>query len=175
MAVEYLAGATDAFWWRANNYFMYFNPQTNVWQFLPTDFDYTFGNGNRPETFTKYRDFGQRLPNGKRPYYPLVDKLIYENKEINQKFENILITITKGVFNSAVLNARIDAYVKQIEADVVWDYEIDRSNRPGRDRGWTKADFYKSLDAHVKSTYQGLKPWIKGRAETVTKQLGTSA
>ncbi|KAG0293023.1 hypothetical protein BGZ97_005444, partial [Linnemannia gamsii] len=52
MALEYLTGAWDAFWWRGNNYFMYFNPQRKVWQFIPTDFDQTFSTNTHPEVDT---------------------------------------------------------------------------------------------------------------------------
>ncbi|KAF9900029.1 hypothetical protein EC991_008014 [Linnemannia zychae] len=171
MAVEYLTGAWDSFWWRANNYFMYFNPQRNVWQFLPTDFDHTFTDGNRPGVETTYKDYGQVLPGGGKPDFPLVNKVIYENKDTNREFENILLTVTKGVFNSGVLDARIDAYVTQLEQDVAWDFSIDRSNRPGVKPSYTIETFRKSINGPGKS----LKAWISGRAKSVPRQIGGSS
>ncbi|KAG0365652.1 hypothetical protein BGX24_004014 [Mortierella sp. AD032] len=167
MAVEYLTGAWDSFWWRANNYFMYFNPQRNVWQFLPTDFDHTFTNGNREGVETTYKKFGQTPP----VKFPLVDKLIHENKDTIREFENILLAITNGAFNKAVLNPRINAFVTQIEQDVIWDYTIDRSNRAGVDPKWTIEIFRKTINDPGKS----LKAWINNRAESVPSQVGKSS
>ncbi|KAF9953104.1 hypothetical protein BGZ70_000359 [Mortierella alpina] len=172
MAVEYLAGAWDAAWWRAHNYFMYLNPQSKLWQLIPTDFDHTFSTGNRPGVDTTYREYNQGLVKGKLTDHPLVTKLIYKNKDINKRFENILLTITQGVFNSEVLDARIDAYAAQIEQDVAWEFSIDRSDVPGRKHAWTMADFHNSLTLPVKNVKNGLKPWIAMRAESVPKQVG---
>ncbi|KAG0040064.1 hypothetical protein BGZ82_005535 [Podila clonocystis] len=171
MTVEYLTGAWDSFWWRANNYFMYFNPQRKVWQFIPTDFDHTFSDGNRPGVETTYKDYGQTLPGGGKPDFPLVNKVIYENKDTNREFEKILLTITKGIFNNGVLDARIDAYMTQIEQDVAWDYSIDRSRLPGKNPAWTIATFRKSINGPGKS----LKAWISGRAKSVPRQIDRSS
>ncbi|KAG0295162.1 hypothetical protein BGZ96_012450 [Linnemannia gamsii] len=170
MAVEYLTGAWDSFWWRSNNYFMYYNPQRKVWQFLPTDFDHTFTNGNRPGVETTYKDYGLSAPDEDKAAAPLVNKIIYKNKDTNREFENILLTITKGVFNSGVLDARIDGYVAQIEQDVAWDFSVDRSRRPGQDPGWTIAKFHKTIDDRNKS----LKAWINGRDDSVLREIGRS-
>ncbi|KAF9921518.1 hypothetical protein FBU30_008416 [Linnemannia zychae] len=169
MAVEYLTGAWDLFWFKANNYFMYFNPQLKVWQFIPTDFDHTFSSFGREGIDTTYKDYGYTLPNGKKPNIPLVDKVIYENKDTNREFEEILLAITKGVFNPEVLDARIDAYVDQIEDDVSWDFSIDRSRFPGKDPAWTVAKF-KKVSTAVKN--KGLKVWIRNRSKSVFKELG---
>ncbi|KAG0361503.1 hypothetical protein BGX24_005326 [Mortierella sp. AD032] len=170
MAVEYLTGSWDSFWWRANNYFMYFNPQLKVWQFIPTDFDHTFTDGNRPGVETTYKDYGEVLPSGGKPDFPLVNKVIYDNKDTNREFEKILLTITKGVFNNGVLDARIDALVRQIEQDVAWDYSIDRSRRPGANPDYTISTFHKSIN----DPRESLKAWINGRAKSVPRQIGRS-
>ncbi|KAG0080522.1 hypothetical protein BGZ92_000622 [Podila epicladia] len=169
MAIEYLTGAWDSFWWRANNYFMYFNPQLKVWQFIPTDFDHTFSDGHRPGVETTYKDYGQTLLGGGKPDFPLVNKVIYENKDTNREFDNILLTIANGVFNNGVLDARIDAYMMQIEQDVAWDYSVDRSRLPGVNPAWTIATFRKSINGPVKS----LKAWINSRAKSVPHQISS--
>ncbi|KAG0259188.1 hypothetical protein DFQ27_004202 [Actinomortierella ambigua] len=173
MAVEYLTGAWDNFWWRGNNYFMYFNPQLQVWQFLPTDFDNTFGTSVHKDVDTTYRNYGRFLRE-KKDNTPVVSKLIYLNKDINKYFEDILLTITKGVFNSKVLNPRIDAYMKQIEKDVDWDQTIDRSKRPGRVLDKTMDSFHQAVTGigPLKSLPFGIKSWIAKRAKSVPEQLG---
>ncbi|KAF8930748.1 hypothetical protein BGZ47_000406 [Haplosporangium gracile] len=170
MALEYLTGAWDASWRRGHNFFMYYNPQRKVWQFIPTDFDHTFNSGNRPDAHESYKKFGEsHLDHADRP---LVNKLIYQNKDINQLFEAILLTITQDVFNSRVLDARIDAYEKQIEQDVAWDYSIDRSRRPGTKSHWTIDFFHGSTKGRAGKTIHGLKPWIAIRAKSVPAQIG---
>ncbi|KAF9322334.1 hypothetical protein BG003_000004 [Podila horticola] len=176
MAVEYLTGAWDNFWWRGHNFFMYYNPQREVWQFIPTDFDHTFSDGNRPDVQTTYKQFAQTHMQEKDKDHPLITKLIYQNEDINKQFETILSDITQSVFNSRVLDARINAYQKLIEEDVAWDYSIDRSQVPGRDLDWTIIDFRRSIKGYRtrrnKENKRGLKPWISSRAESVPNQIG---
>ncbi|KAG0257504.1 hypothetical protein DFQ27_005080 [Actinomortierella ambigua] len=174
MAIEYLAGAWDSFWWRGHNFFMYHNPETKVWQFIPTDFDHTFNNGNRPNGDMPYQNFLPLHHSRKFTARPLVTKLIYKNKDINKKFENILHTITREVFNSEVLDARIDAYEQQIGPEVAWDYSIDRTDKPGKSvhRGFDtfhtaiKGKTIKPKD-NTGKLIRGLKPWIAARANRV--------
>ncbi|KAK3840983.1 MAG: coth protein-domain-containing protein [Linnemannia gamsii] len=172
MALEYLAGAWDSFWWRGNNYFMYFNPQRKVWQFIPTDFDHTFTSDSHPDVDTTYKKFAQsRLRNGSKNH-PLVTKLIYKNKDINKQFENTLLTISRGVFNNKALDARINAYETQIKQDVAWDFSIDRSKQPGENLDWKITDFHNAIKGPVKNVPDGIKPWIASRAKSVPGQIG---
>ncbi|KAF9375936.1 hypothetical protein CPB97_011145 [Podila verticillata] len=170
MALEYLTGAWDSFWWRGNNYFMYYNPQREIWQFIPTDFDHSFSNGERPDVETTYKKYAQTILARKKR--PLVTKLIYKNKDINKKFESILLTITHDVFNNKVLDELIDSYETQIEEEVAWDYSIDRSKLPGKDLGWTIDDFHASIRGPVETVPNGIKPWIKERVKSVARQIG---
>ncbi|GJJ75477.1 spore coat protein H [Entomortierella parvispora] len=166
MALEYLAGAWDAFWWNGNNYFMYYNPQSKVWQFIPSDFDHTFNSGgNRLQAEASYKTYGENglVFNNQ----PLVSKLILKNKDINRKFETILSTITEGVFNSEALEGRMKAYETQLEKEVEWDLSIDRSNLPGTNRGWTINKFHKS----IWKLQSSIARWIRNRSESVAHQF----
>ncbi|KAG0238111.1 hypothetical protein BGW42_007102 [Actinomortierella wolfii] len=171
IALEYLTGHWDAYWWKGNNYFMYNNPETKKWQFIPTDFDTTFSDGNQPDVDVDYKTFAKRRLARKGKDHPLITKLIYKNKDINAKFEDILLTITTAVFNNKALDARIDAYKTQIEQDVAWDYSIDRSAQPGKNYGWTITDFRNSITGPVESVNFGIKPWISRRAKSVPTQV----
>ncbi|KAF9436986.1 hypothetical protein BGZ76_002341 [Entomortierella beljakovae] len=171
MAMEYLAGAWDAYWWKGNNYFMYFNPTEARWQFIPTDFDSTFSDGNLADVLTTYKKFAARRLARKGKDHPLITKLIYKNKEINARFEAILGQFVKKTFNPTVLEPRINAYEKMIQDEVQWDYALDRSKNPGKTFGFTITDFHKSITGPVKNVNQGIKPWIKARAKDTPPQL----
>jgi len=176
MALEYLTGASDAFWWNAHNYYMYYNPQSKVWQFLPVDFDHTFTAGNRLNVRETYKEYGQGCdgPNPKSPKAkssPLVTKLICNNRDINKMFETILLTITHDVFNNAALEGRVYIYETQLEQEVAWDLSIDRSRLPGTDFKWNITNFHKLIWGPFKTTHKGLMPWIKSRGESVAHQF----
>ncbi|KAG0370100.1 coth protein-domain-containing protein [Gamsiella multidivaricata] len=175
MAMEYLAGSWDAYWWKGNNYFMYFNPTEARWLFLPTDFDSTFSDGNLNDVLTTYKKFAARRLARSGKDHPLITKLIYKNKDINARFEQILLSIVNGVFNSNVLEPRINAYEKMIADEVKWDYSLDRSKNPGKTFNFTITDFHKSITGPVTGVNNGIKPWIKSRAKDVPKQVQKSA
>ncbi|KAG0233586.1 hypothetical protein BGW42_007335 [Actinomortierella wolfii] len=172
MSMDYLTGAWDSFWFKSKNYYIYYNPESKVWQVIPTDFDHTFSAGDRPGIEVPYKEFGQKLANGKRPEFPLVNKLIYENKDINKQFETTLLTITKKVFNNKALDARLDAYVKLLEEDVAWDFAIDRSKFPGKRNKWTVETFRKSVNGGPEVYPNPIKNWVSRRAKRVFDQLG---
>ncbi|KAG0238325.1 hypothetical protein BGW42_005558 [Actinomortierella wolfii] len=174
MVLEYLTGAWDSSWWRANNYMMYFNPEQGRWQFLPVDFDSSFSSADKPDVETTYRRFAQGRMQKKNKDHPLVTKLIYKNKDINRRFETILLDVTKKAFNNKILDPLIDAYEKQIQDEVAWDLTIDRSKLPGIDLGWTLADFHKSIRGPIEKIPSGIKPWIRGRAKSVPLQIGNA-
>ncbi|KAF9376485.1 hypothetical protein BGX21_003477 [Mortierella sp. AD011] len=174
MAMEYLTGNWDAYWWKGNNYFMYYNPVEARWLFLPTDFDSTFSDGGLADVLTTYKNFAAKRLARKGKDHPLITKLIYKNKDINARFENILLTIVKKVFNTKTLEARINAYETMIQDEVKWDYSLDRSKNPGKTTGFTITDFHKSITGGVKGVNIGIKPWIKDREDSVPTQVSTA-
>ncbi|KAG0270461.1 hypothetical protein DFQ27_006673 [Actinomortierella ambigua] len=173
MALEFLTGHWDAYWWKGNNYFMYFNVETKVWQFIPTDFDVTFSDGGRADVDVDYKQFAASRLRRKGKDHPLITKLIYKNKDIAARFEFILKSIANAVFTDKVLEPRITAFKELIKEDVAWDYSIDRSAQPGKNYGWTISDFFTSIDKPVKKTgYSinfGIRQWINKRAGALPK------
>ncbi|KAF9272476.1 hypothetical protein BGZ88_004747 [Linnemannia elongata] len=171
MVMEYLGGAWDGSWWKGNNFLMYFNPTEARWQFIPTDFDSTFSDGNLADVAVPYKQFAASRLRRKGKDHPLITKLIYKNKEINKEFEKILKNTVQKVFNNAVLDPRIAAYEKFIEAEAAWDFSIDRSKNPGKDPKFTISTFHNSLTGPVTGISYGVKPWINYRATDVPKQI----
>ncbi|KAF9118751.1 hypothetical protein BGX30_004334 [Mortierella sp. GBA39] len=171
MVLEYLAGAWDGSWWKGNNFFMYFNPTQARWQFIPTDFDSTFSDGSLADVAVPYKQFAASRLRRKGKDHPLVSKLILKNKEINKEFETILKNTVQKVFNNAVLDPRIAAYEKFIEAEAAWDFSLNRSKNPGKDPKYTISTFHQSLTGPVTGITYGVKPWISYRAADVPKQI----
>ncbi|KAG0044145.1 hypothetical protein BGZ83_010629 [Gryganskiella cystojenkinii] len=171
MALEYLTGAYDNFWWNAHNYYMYYNPQRKVWQYIPIDFDHTFGTGNSLDVDEPYKEFAQTCEGPNPKSTPLVSKLICKNKDINKKFETILLTITNDVFNNAAMEERVRAYETQMEQEVAWDLSIDRSTLPGSDLKWDIGNFHKSIWGRYKTVHKGVMPWVEYRGKSVARQF----
>ncbi|KAF9159272.1 hypothetical protein DFQ26_006743 [Actinomortierella ambigua] len=176
MAVDYLAGAWDSFWARGHNYFMYLHPQTNLWQFLPSDFDHSFNDDKRPNPDLPYREWTPKQGSQGFTGRPLVTKLIIENKAINKMFETIVLRITDKVFNREALYPLIDAHTKRIANEVDWDVKIDRSHLPGNPFKRSMKHFYVDIgeDTPKYSGGQvlGIKPYVKWRANYVRANVG---
>ncbi|KAG0042441.1 hypothetical protein BGZ83_000452 [Gryganskiella cystojenkinii] len=175
MALEYLGGAFDNYWFSASNYFMYRNPTLRSsspmgkWQWLPTDFDGTFGNGAPSSTLDSYKKWNDALNTGAQDH-PLVGKLILQNKDIQARFEKILTEIVQTAFKPEALLPRIDTYNKMLSLDAQWDYSLKRVS-PGIDNGFTFEDFNRNLDARTKDMSYSLKGWVTDMAKLVAAEL----
>ncbi|KAI1317775.1 hypothetical protein EDD11_007797 [Mortierella claussenii] len=168
MALEYLSGAFDNYWMAGSNYFMYFNPKLGTqgkWQWVPTDFDGTFGNGFPTATLSSY----QTLYNF-QPDHPLVSKLIIKNKEINALFEQTLKDIVGWAFKPDGLFPRIMIYNQMLAEDYKWDLSINRTG-PGIRNNYTFDDFNNNLDNVTTNMQTSLKGWIRDMSALVATQL----
>ncbi|KAG0345169.1 hypothetical protein BG005_001419 [Podila minutissima] len=144
MALEYLGAAFDNYWMSASNYFIYKNPTmgpTGKWQWLPTDFDGTFGNGSPISTVDTYKNWYD-FKDGDRP---LVSKLILQNKDINALFEQVLKELVSTAFKPEALVPRIQTYNKMLSLDAQWDISLIRKS-PGINNGLTFDDFNNNLN-----------------------------
>lgn len=174
MAMEYLGGSWDAYWWSGSNYFLYFNPALGPdkppkgkWQWISTDFDGTFGDGDPTDTLTTYQAYADFSKHDR----PMVTKLILQSPELNKRFNQTLKDIVSYAFKPEALFPRLEAYEKMLEKDVAWDYSIDRSGYPGKTNAWTVLDFHNSLKGEVKDMKLGIRPWIEMRMQGLEKDL----
>ncbi|KAF9436624.1 hypothetical protein BGZ76_003421 [Entomortierella beljakovae] len=172
MAMEYLGGSWDAYWWSGSNYFMYFNPtlqgiRDGKWQWISTDFDGTFGDGDPTEVLTTYQTYADFNAHDR----PMISKLILKNTEINKRFETIIKEIVGWAFKPEALVPRIEAFEKLLSKEVEWEYSIDRTGYPGKTNAWTIQDFHQSLRGPVKDMNLGVIPWIEGRAKDLQAQM----
>ncbi|KAF9319932.1 hypothetical protein BGZ91_004858 [Linnemannia elongata] len=169
MALEYLTGAFDNYWRSGSNYFMYFNPTLGAqgkWQWIPTDFDGTLGNGYSGSTILSYQTWVDFAPND----HPLVSKLILNNTAINPHFEQTLKELVQTVFKPEALFPRIMAYNQMLSLDYLWDVSINRTG-PGKFNGFTFDDFNNNLVNNTGHMSYSVKGWITDMSTLVSTQL----
>ncbi|KAG0316917.1 hypothetical protein BG000_004687 [Podila horticola] len=170
MALEYLGAAFDNYWMSASNYFIYKNPtmgSAGKWQWLPTDFDGTFGNGSPKSTVDTYKNWYDF----KDGDHPLVSKLILQNKDINALFEQVLKELVSTAFKPEALVPRIQTYNKMLSLDAQWDISLTRKS-PGINNGFTFDDFNNNLNVRTKDMSFGLIPFVQQMSNYVAQELG---
>ncbi|KAF9381814.1 hypothetical protein CPB97_007543 [Podila verticillata] len=138
------------------------------WQWLPTDFDGTFGNGAPTSRVPSYRNWYDFRAEGDRP---LVRKLIIENKEINGMFEQILKELVSTAFKMQSLKPRIEMYNQVLSVDAKWDYSLTRKS-PGINNNFTFEDFNNNLHTRTKDITTSLFGWVETVSSLVASDLG---
>ncbi|MFA5669707.1 MAG: CotH kinase family protein [Balneolaceae bacterium] len=161
MAIDILTGNWDNYWYNKNNYYLYFEPKSNRFEFIPYDYDNTFG-----IDFVG-KNWGTRDVNnwGANESRPLTDRIlaIPEFKNRLHFYINDFIT---SFFNETTLSYEIDRlYTLTKDAAILdtyrvldYDYTISQYH----------ASFTNSIGGHVK---YGLKPYITTRANSATNQI----
>ncbi|KAG0317554.1 hypothetical protein BGZ99_006215 [Dissophora globulifera] len=168
MALEYLMGGFDNYWMAGSNYFMYFNAQLGTqgkWQWIPTDFDGTFGSGFPTAVLPPYQTLYNFSPD-----HPLVSKLIIKNAAINALFEQTLKDIVGWAFKPDGLYPRIAMINQMLSLDYQWDRAIVRTG-PGLNPNYTFDDFNNNLDNVTKDMQTSIKGWIHDVSAMVATQL----
>jgi len=152
LALEYLAGHWDSYWFLTTNFITYhpaeetegtkWNYSKYKYYFIDQDFDQTWGIGMGqqldPLNFPKksYKEFigldWAHLNNDSFDSHTrvIVDKLIGcastdKDAKCTTKsyFESHLKSIVQHIFNPVALGGRIDAYKERLRPEVVWDTE----------------------------------------------------
>ncbi|KAI1317776.1 hypothetical protein EDD11_007798 [Mortierella claussenii] len=171
MALEYLMGGFDMYWYAGSNYFMYRNPTMapngGKWQFIPTDMDNTFGSGYPYIKLPSYKNYVDFTKNGERP---LVQKLILQNPKINALFERTLKEIVSTAFKPDAIRPRAEAYNKMLQQDAQWDLALVRKS-PGKDRNVTFDDFNTNLYNKTKDMQGGIMSWVNDMSALVATEL----
>ncbi|KAG0244502.1 coth protein-domain-containing protein [Mortierella sp. GBAus27b] len=172
MALEYLMGGFDMYWYSGSNYFMYKNPTLAQfypkWQWIPTDMDNTFGSGFPTSTLPSYKAYADFATLGPRP---LVQKLILESPQINALFEQTLKEIISTAFKAEAIQPRAEAYHRMLAKDAEWDYSLTRRS-PGTNRNFTFADFNTNLYNKTHSVQAGIVGWVQDVTAKVSAELG---
>eukprot|EP00833_Pecoramyces_ruminatium_P012371 jgi/Orpsp1_1/1186403/evm.model.d7180000050262.1 len=152
LALEYLAGHWDSYWFLTTNFITYHPAEETEgvkysytkykYYFIDQDFDQTWGIGMDqqfdPLNFPKksYKDYVNldwaNLNNDSYDSHTrvIVDKLIGCDSQDRDAtcttrtfFESHLKSIVQHIFNPVALGGRIDAYKERLRPEVIWDTE----------------------------------------------------
>ncbi len=168
LAVTTLTGSWDSYWFLKNNYYLYLDPASGLFQYIPFDFDNTMGiwwDGIYPGLDWSTRnvyDWGHPDP---LEFRPLVDRVLAV-PDFRDRYTLYLHLLLDGPFHPDTLNSRVLGL-----RSVIGDAAIEDTYRT-LDYGYTTQDFYSSytmaLGGHVT---QGLLPFITQRVNSAETQL----
>lgn len=166
LAVEVLTGHWDNIWFNKNNFYLYHNTETGLFEYIPYDLDNTYGiwwDGIYPGMNWGYRSpYSWGHPDEERP---LPDRLL-EFPLFRNRYTFYLKEILDNAFSPGVLHPPVDA----IHTMITPSAEADSFRT--LDYGYTITDFHNSytqpLGGHVP---YGLKPYIDVRSSSALGQL----
>lgn len=191
LAVEYLAGHWDSYWFLTTN-FMVYHPTDDAgnyrFYFVDQDFDQTWGvgmgDGYKPQEFPKrfYTDFvnvenwrdisKNSLDTTTRV---IVNRLIgcdgADSCVTKTLFEAHLQSIVQHIFNPVALGRKIDGYHSRLVDEIAWDTSIPRLHKgTRREYDFTFQDFEGNIENGNyagSKFYWGLKDWTETICNTV--------
>jgi spore coat protein H len=167
LAAEVLIGHWDNYFFNKNNYYLYHNPVTKKFTYLPYDMDNTFGVqwGVSNINNRNIHDWGN-LSGAKSP----LTYRILAVPEFKIKYENYLRTLIDSVFNEQVLFPVLDS-MKIILANAVESDPYFSGKWPS-DYGYTIKNWENSYNSPIDdhATF-GLKPYISDRVKSARSQF----
>ncbi|RCH86042.1 hypothetical protein CU097_006498 [Rhizopus azygosporus] len=166
LAINFLIGSWDGFWYQASNYYLNQDLVTKKWTLITYDFDETFGNGveDAGMNTVSYQNYSR--PGSERPLVTV----FLNNTYYQGVFENTLKTIVKRFFKPSVINPRLQAWSEMLKEDIAWTRAI-----PGRSPG-TKTTFtvQNFQDGLLGNGTDAISQWVTKRVTSITSQLNFS-
>ncbi len=165
LALEVLTGHWDGYSFNKNNFYLYHNPLTDKFEFIPYDIDNTFGIDWFGIDWAVRNIYSWASSEPR----PLTTRLL-QNQEYRDRFSFYMNEILDEHFNSGVFFPEIDAIKALIS--------LSASNDLYRtyDYGWTMTDFNNSFttfnNQHVK---YGIKDYITARRNASIAQLDVNS
>jgi len=163
MALDVITGNWDGYIYNKNNFYLYYNTNTDRFEYIPYDLDNTFG----IDWFG--RDWGTRdiydwrqHSSEVRPLY----KRLLDVPEIRDRYSFYMKQILDILADNDSLSAAIDQIRGMISSSVMNDQYYPQDY--GFDYNSFMNSYNQALDGHV--TY-GLKPYIQTRIASASEQL----
>ncbi|OUM57234.1 carbohydrate-binding module family 18 protein, partial [Piromyces sp. E2] len=175
MALEFLAYGTDNYWMVQGNYFLFKDTAKDLWYFIDSDFDMTFGHGSPGECIKTTLD-NYVLVKGNGSSRPLIDNIRSVSAN-NEYLKEAVKTIIKTVFNINFAGERLDSFAELIKDDVLWDYGLDRVSTASETnkRVYNSTHFEREIASTVDNGYPyPIKKWIIKRSDKVASQFKIS-
>ncbi|MBU1950445.1 MAG: CotH kinase family protein [Candidatus Eisenbacteria bacterium] len=174
-AIDVLIGNWDNYWYGANNYYLYHNPETDRFEYIPYDLDNTYGVdffgidwAERP--LSGWGDNGFGSTGGECP--PLIQRIL-NTPAFEAQIRRYLLELVNGPFRLVETEAAIDSLHAMIGA-YAFEGSFDHGNM---DWGYTTAMFHESYT--FPEEYRnwdwgwdyGLKPFIEDRTNFILQTI----
>jgi CotH protein/lamin tail-like protein len=162
MVVSTSCGSWDDYMWLANNYYLYHNRSTDKFEFIPYDYDNTFGIDWFGKDWAK-RDVYDFYNHGE--FRPLAKRIMSQDVFINE-FSFYLDEFYTNHYSLSILESEIDR-IHTLISDAAKD-DVFRTYDYGYSFNDFNRSFSESTGAHVK---YGIKPFISTRRQYSLDQL----
>lgn len=164
MAINFLIGSWDGFWYQASNYYLNNELVSDKWTLITYDFDEVFGNGLEDASLetTTYQNYSR--PGSQRP---LVDVFL-NNTYYDGVFQTTLKTIVKRFFKPSIMTPRLNAWAQMLQEDIVWTRGISGKFTTGTKTAFTLQDFQNGMTGN---TTDAINQWVTTRGNALKTQL----
>ncbi|ORX81842.1 hypothetical protein BCR32DRAFT_293063 [Anaeromyces robustus] len=196
LALEYLAGHWDSYWFLSTNFVTY-HPIDKIsasnyrFYFIDQDFDQTWGIGMSenydPEHFplkpyTEYLKVNWRKFTGESydtETRIIVDKLIgcdgLPTCPTKKLFEDHLKSIVQHIFNPVAMKRKVEGYKERLMEEMTWEFSLPHLHQGSTQKyQFTMNDFINNIEgANYEGCvfYWGIMDWTTAICDTVCKQF----
>ncbi|ORX83576.1 hypothetical protein BCR32DRAFT_266873 [Anaeromyces robustus] len=187
MAMEYLTGDWDGYWYTTSNFAVYDDPNESSngaykFYFITQDHDETFGVGLEGNINTVGYKFPQQsyttminrtwnIAEDDAKYRTLVDKFIGSTPKLQKRFEKTLLSIVSNIFNPVAFREVVNSYYERFEPEVKWDYSFTRPFvKKNQNPNFGYSDFLKNFEEGLPGLNWGIYEW---KTTTTTKKTTT--
>ncbi|GAN10427.1 hypothetical protein MAM1_0354d09968 [Mucor ambiguus] len=165
LAINFLIGSWDGFWYQASNYYLNHDLGNNKWTLITYDFDETYGNGIEDAGMNTVTYQNYSRPGAQRP---LVDVFL-NSTYYDSMFQDTVKTIVKRFFKPSVVDPILQAWSQMLKEDIAWTRTV-AGRSPGTATTFTVKDFQDGLLGNGTSTIS-ISEWVSKRASSVATQL----
>ena len=164
-ALNILVGGWDDYWFLKNNYYLYYEPEKDLFHWIPYDYDNTFGIDWFNVDWANINPYlFSNIDGSPRPF---IERVI-ANPQYRNLFSHFLIFYRDKVYSLPIWDSRIDNLKNLITGKVLSDYYRTL------DYGFTFNDFLNSYsedsysNQHVK---RGIKEFVNKRNDALYGQI----